>query len=38
MVTFSPATEKDLGTIKEICDYYILNTTGTFHSDTGHDP
>lgn len=33
MVTFSPAVEKDLGKIKEIYDYYILNTTATFHSE-----
>jgi L-amino acid N-acyltransferase YncA len=33
MVTFSPVMENDLGKIKEIYDYYILNTTATFHSE-----
>lgn len=33
MVTFSPVTENDLGTIKEIYDYYIQNTTATFHNE-----
>lgn len=31
MVTFSPVTESHLDTVREIYDYYILNTTATFH-------
>jgi len=34
MVVFSPVTEDDLGTIKEIYDHYILTTTATFHGET----
>jgi len=33
MVVFSPVTEDDLDSIKEIYDYYILNTTATFHGE-----
>lgn len=33
MITFSPVAEIDLPLIKEIYDYYILNTTSTFHSE-----
>ena len=33
MVTFSLVTENDLGTIKEIYNYYVLNTTATFHNE-----
>lgn len=33
MVVFSPVTENDLGCIREIYDYYILNTTATFHNE-----
>ena len=32
MVAFFPVTEKDLSAIKEIYDYYILNSTATFHN------
>jgi L-amino acid N-acyltransferase YncA len=31
MIDFSPVTENDLKTIKEIYDHYILNSTATFH-------
>ena len=34
MVVFSPVAEDDLNAIKEIYDYYILNTTATFHAET----
>jgi phosphinothricin acetyltransferase len=33
MVTFYPVTENDLGSIMEIYDHYILNSTVTFHSE-----
>lgn len=33
MITFHPVTETDLPKIKEIYDYYILNSTSTFHSE-----
>ena len=32
MVEFIPVTERDLPEIKEIYDYYIVNSTATFHS------
>lgn len=31
MVSFTPITEADLPLVKKIYDYYILNTTATFH-------
>lgn len=31
---FIPATEKDLGIIREIYDYYIIHTTVTFRTET----
>lgn len=31
MIGFSPVSENDLGTIKEIYDHYILTSTATFH-------
>ncbi|OPY38340.1 MAG: Acetyltransferase (GNAT) family protein [Methanoregula sp. PtaU1.Bin051] len=31
MIEFSPVEEQDLGTIKDIYDHYILNSTATFH-------
>lgn len=34
MAAFSPVTEDDLSAIKEIYDYYILNTTSTFHAES----
>lgn len=33
MVVFSPVTKDGLAEIKEIYDYYILNTTATFHGE-----
>jgi L-amino acid N-acyltransferase YncA len=33
MVEFIPVTERDLPEIKEIYDYYIANSTATFHSE-----
>jgi L-amino acid N-acyltransferase YncA len=33
MIEFIPVTEKDLPKIKEIYDYYIVNSTATFHSE-----
>ncbi len=33
MIEFIPVTENDLQTIKEIYDYYILNSTATFHTE-----
>jgi L-amino acid N-acyltransferase YncA len=32
MIEFSPVTEDDLPAVKELYDYYILNSTATFHS------
>ncbi len=32
MISFHPVTDRDLPRIKEMYDYYILNTTSTFHS------
>ncbi len=33
MIEFFPVTEQDLPLVKEIYDYYILNTTATFHAE-----
>ncbi|MCK9593099.1 MAG: N-acetyltransferase family protein [Methanoregula sp.] len=33
MVAFFPVTENNLGSIKEIYDYYIVNSTATFHGE-----
>jgi len=33
MISFQPVSDTDLPQIKEIYDYYILNSTSTFHSD-----
>jgi phosphinothricin acetyltransferase len=33
MIEFFPVTENDLQAIKEIYDYYILNSTATFHNE-----
>jgi L-amino acid N-acyltransferase YncA len=32
MVEFTPVTKNDLGAITEIYNYYVLNSTATFHS------
>ena len=33
MVDFSPVTKKDLAAIIDIYNYYILNSTASFHSE-----
>lgn len=33
MISFQPVSDTDLPQIKEIYDYYILNSTSTFHSE-----